>query len=648
VIGRAASLAAALVLLVVPAANAHSGLASSEPPAGATLGASPDAVKLSFSERPQPSLSEITVRDKAGTAQQVGAPQPVANDPLALSVPVSKLQRGVYTVGWRAVSAIDGHASSGGYAFGVNASPRSVAVAAPVIETSVSALEVVARWLLLIGLALLLGAAVAGAAAFGGERGTELRLAAGAWLLAAIGLALVAVAQRKAAGSSLSDLLDTSVGDALVWRAVAIVAAGVALLAARRYPRARCIALAAAAAACLAAIVVHVDAGHAAAGTWARGLTVTSQSAHFAAAGIWFGGLAALLLGVRGAPSARKAAAVRRFSAVALVAVVVVAATGILRAIDELSSLGELTSSGYGRAILAKAALLTLIVALARGNRRRSVPAAASDLKPLRRTSRFELGLAVAAIATAALLGSLAPPVAGQPSAQRDISVSGADFATTIRAKLSAPSDEPGPNRFTIRLEDYDSGDAVRGARVRLEFKPLDDPGVAPTTLPLKPSPTAGQYTGTGANLAFDGRWRVTALVERAGDAVEVPLDDVDVRGPDNFTNELRIPGKAPIYTLEIQGTADIRLSPDPERAGPSKVSVNFFDLFGTDLGIKQLVLTTQAGGGAVHQQPVRRVSSGRFQADVRLEEGPFTFTVIGYTLDGRRLRGVFELRIPG
>jgi copper transport protein len=647
---RAAALAALLLLFLVmttpEAANAHSGLVRSDPVADATLGASPTGIKLTFSERPQASLAEISVHDKTGRALQVGRPAPVTGEPLALSVTVGNLPRGVYTVGWRVVSAVDGHASSGAYAFGVNASPRGAHIAAPTIRTAVSALEVAARWLLLIGLALLLGAAVAGAAGFGGERGTELRLAAGAWVVAAAGLGLLAVAQRKAAGSSLSELLDTSVGDALIWRALALAAAGAALLAARRRPQTRRVALAIAAAACLAAIVVHVDAGHAAAGSWARGFTVASQSAHFAAAGVWFGGLAALLLGVRGAASERKAAAVRSFSAVALVAVLVVAATGVLRAIDELSSLGELTSSGYGRAVLAKVVLLALIVVLARANRRRSVPSAATDLKPLRRTSRFELGLATAAIATAALLGSLAPPVAGQPTARRDISARGADFATTTRAQLSAPSDEPGPNRFTVKLEDYDSGDAVRAAAVRLEFTPLDDPANAPTTLALHPT-ADGAYSGTGTNLEFDGRWRVTVLVERAGDAVEIPLT-LNVRGPEHFTNVLAIPGRAPIHTLEIKGTADIRITPDPERAGASRMKVDLFDLFGSDLPVKQIVLTTQAGNDPVRQWPLRRVGVSRFVAQVQLEEGPFAVAVIAHTVGGQRLRGVFELRIPG
>jgi hypothetical protein len=55
-------------------------------------------------------------------------------------------------------------------------------------------------------------------------------LAGCGWVLAAIGLVLLADAQRRNAGSSLGALLRSPVGHALIWRGVAIGAAGAALL----------------------------------------------------------------------------------------------------------------------------------------------------------------------------------------------------------------------------------------------------------------------------------------------------------------------------------------------------------------------------------------------------------------------------------
>jgi copper transport protein len=619
---------------------------NSYPAAGEELDAAPTEIRLSFSEEPEPSLSTIRVLDGEGEELQTDDPRAVPGHPQSLVVSLPQLPRGVYRVGYRALSAVDGHATVGAYAFGVGASPLGVVAEAPSGEADTSVLELVARWALLAGLAALLGAAVAAVAGFGGSAGTDLRLAAAAWLLALLGLLLLAVAQRRTAGSSLADLLDTPVGDALIWRAVATAAAGAALLVAWRSPRLRPSALAAAAIAAVAAMVVHVDAGHAGAGSWPAAVTVSAQVAHFAAAGIWFGGLAALLLGIRGAPSAVKAAAVRRFAAVALAALLVVLATGTLRAVDELSSLGELGSSGYGRAVLAKIALIAAIVALAVRQRRRTVPVAASDLNPLRRTSRAELALAVSALAVAALLGSLAPAVAGPGSpAPSTVSDSGSDIGETVRVELEAASDEPGPNSFLVEVEDFDSEEPVEADRVSLRFEPLDDPGTEETALELEPAGD-GSYSGSGSNLAFDGRWEVTVVVELEDDAVEVPLE-LALPIPEGSVSVVRLPDRPPQYTLQVGNDGYIRMTVDPERAGSNQVVVTCYSVFQNLAITEQLVLTSAAGDGPAEQQTVRRVGPSRFVAEVELEQGANTITVVARTLAGIRLRGAFELEVP-
>jgi copper transport protein len=638
-------LAVGALALVPAGAGAHAGFTVADPAPGATLGASPAALRLSFSERPQASLAEIGVQRARGGPVRAGRPQFAPGDPLTLVIPVPRLPRGVYTVTFRVVSAVDGHASSGTYAFGVRASPAGAAVTDATTKAPLSTLELVARWTLLAGLVALLGAAVAGAAGFGGARGTDLRLAGAGWLVSVAGLVLLAAAQTRAADTSLADFLRTPVGHALVHRVLAIAAAGVALLVARRRPGGRRLALAVAALAALVTIVIHVDAGHAAAGSWPRTVAVTAQAAHFAAAGIWFGGLAALLLGVRGAPTAAKAAAVRRFAVVALGALVVVAVTGTLRSIDELSSFGELVSTGYGRAILAKVGLLAVILGLAARNRRRGVPEAATDLGPLRRTSRVELVLALAALGVAAILGTLAPPVSGKSGGPVGLSASGSDFATTTKVKLTTASPEPGPNGFTAKVTDYDSGDSVRGARVRLTFTPLDDPGVDPTSLALRPR-SDGAYAGSGPNLSFDGRWRVSALVQRGARAVQVPLE-LDVPGPKGFLSVLRPPGQDPKYALFTEGQGFVSLSPSPERAGPSTLTVDFTDVFQSEVTVRQVVLTTQTGDGPVRQVGLRRVNKETVVARVVLPEGAFTVTATARTSLDLRMRATFELDVP-
>ncbi len=644
----APTLAALMLGLWAADASAHAALTAATPVPGATLGAGPSAVTLTFSERPAASLSSIRVTSADGTSYQEGPPRTL-RAPLALTVRLRPAQRGVYRVTFRVVSAVDGHATAGSYAFGVGVPPGSAGVLSSTSAAKTSGLEIPARLVLILGLVVLLGASVAGAAGFGGSTGSDRRLAIAASGVSIAGVLFLAIAQRRTSGSSFGDLLSTPVGHALAGRGVAILAAGTLVLVADRVPRIRRPALVAAALATLEAMIVHVSNGHAAAGTWPHALTVAAQATHFAAAGIWFGGLAALLLGVRGEPTEAKTAAMRRFSAVALVALGVVLVTGTIRAIDELSSVGDLFSTGYGRAVLTKIALIALIAALGRRNRRRSVPAAATDLDPLRRTSIPELGLAVAALLAAAVLGALAPPVSGKPpgAGVTGLETSGTDPGGTIGVRLRTVSDQPGANRFTARVEDARSGDPVRDATVRLRFVSPDDPDVPATQLALHRS--GDEYSGSGSNLRFDGRWRVTVSVRRSTSTATVPLE-LYVPGPKQFVSARRVPGQDPFYSAQLGHFGDtgyIYLEPHPERPGLSRIVVTCLDPIESEVRVGSFVLTGRPAHGPTRQEPVRRIGPGKFVATVELVPGPFTVTVVAHPIGGQRQRAVFRLPVP-
>jgi copper transport protein len=624
---------------------AHAGLRQGDPLPGSALGDTPTTVVLTLWERPEPSLSVIRVVDTRGSAKQIGPPELVSGKPLALAARVKPLGRGIYTVSWRIVSAVDGHATTGSYAFGVGVVPTGAA-ASVVSSPSASPVEMLARLLLISGLVLLLGASCAALARFGGAG--DLRLGAAGWLLALLGLALLGEAQRRNADASFAGLLATPIGRALIGRGVALLAALGALLAARfASPEGRRTAMGVAALAATAAMAVHVAAGHAAASQWSAGATSFIQWAHFSAIGAWLGGLAALLLALRGAPSQAGADAARRFSRIAMAGLLVAAATGAVRALEEISTWEELLSTGYGRAVSAKILLLLGIAALGALNRWKGVPAAAINLKPLRRAGTGELALTVGALLATAVLGTVPTPASVRLAEPPILRAAGVDFGTTVRVRLTTTSNQPGPNRFTVSAEDYDSGAPVRDARVGLRFTPLDDPGVAPTSLPLQAG-ARDTYTGSGANLAFDGRWRIGVIVQRGGSSVEVPLE-VEARTAPPFLSIERVPGKAPRYTLTLPAGSDsIRFSPDPERAGRSRVEVVFFDLLGDDRPIVQAVVTAASGDGPVRQVPLRRIDRCRFVADIDLAAGLNRLAAVGYATDGTRLRAAVEIEVPG
>jgi len=621
--------------------SAHAGVILTDPLEGATLGDSPTVIRLSFSESAEAALSDIRVLGTSGVAYQLGTPQYDTEDRRTVFVRVRPLERGVYTVHWRIVSALDGHATAGAYVFGVR-TPPTVASAASGSTAVVSRLEMLGRWLLIAGLAGVLGAASARIWRFGGARDLDIGCAACA--LAMLGLALLAFAQRSAAGAPLAAVLRTSIGRAIVARAAAIVVAAMGFLLARRYgpdatPSLHRAGVQLAAAAGFAGLAVHVAHGHAASSI----VQILSQGVHFAAAAVWLGGLAVLLAGVGVTPSASKAHAVRRFSALAGVALFAVIVTGVVRSVNGLTAWSELWSTGYGMLVLVKAALIALIACLGYRNRSRNVPLADRDLLPLRRTAGVELVFAVGALAAAAALTTLAPPASALAEIV-GLSASGADFATTVRARLTAVSDQPGPNRFVLHLRDYDSNAPIRDARVGLRFTPLDDPQTEPTTLALAPG-RGDTYTGSGANLSFEGRWRLTALVQRGARAAEVPLD-LETGLPVRNLSIERLPNREPVYTVQIRGIALVQFAPESERPGPTRIAVTCFDMLNNYLSIDHITVIQATDDRPSEQRPVERVGEGRFVADVVLRPGRNRIVAAARTSFGTHIRAGITISV--
>jgi copper transport protein len=233
--GRLAALAAPLaglwLLATGPAAAAHGVLESSEPAGGSSLERAPAAVTLRFSERPDPGLSTVRVLDSGGRAVAGGPARPVAGRPLELRVPLAGLPAGGYTVSWRIVSAVDGHRTDGVFGFGVGAAgapqlAASQTVAGSPTGPALSPLAVAGRWAWYWGLALLVGAAATGLLVFGGRLpGRPAVLLGLALAAAAAGLVAMTAAAASAAAVSLPDLLTSTTGRWLLWRAATLAAA---------------------------------------------------------------------------------------------------------------------------------------------------------------------------------------------------------------------------------------------------------------------------------------------------------------------------------------------------------------------------------------------------------------------------------------
>lgn len=638
-----------LALAVPRPAGAHALLAESDPADGARLTEAPHEVLLRFTEAPEPSLSSVTLLDRTGAELETGDAQPVPDDPAALRVSVPDLEQGVYTVTWRTVSRVDGHPTGGAFAFGVGVSPLQeppAAIQGAPVTPEASPLEMAGRLVLFLGLGLLIGAAWVGALAFANPPPAVRRITGWAWLAGVLGLIVLAVAQQRAAGVGFGDFLPTTVGRALYYRAGAIALAGTGLLAAFLWTRTRRTALLWAGVAAAAAMLAHVAAGHAAATgdlAWAK---VVAQWVHFAAVGVWLGGLAALMVGVRGGPDATKASAVRRFSAVAGFALAAVAVTGLIRSINEVGSWGALFTTGYGQLVLVKAALIVGLAGLGGVNRYRNVPRAGRTLRGLRTVSRGELVLAVGAMGAAAALATLVPPAQVPPAPRHAAAIMamGSDFATSVRAHLEVDPGLPGANRFSLRVADFDSGEPVRAERVALRFSYVGGTQVEGSTLELRQG-ADGQYRAMGSNLSIGGPWEVTALVQTGVDAVEVPFDVATV------CTATPIPGEPPLptsYVVEVPDAGSVEGYLIHVGGSEYEVHFTFLDAEGKELRVEgpPSIVASHPEDGPTPLEP-EPLSKGHFLALAELQPGHWRFD--GAATGGDvSLAGCFEEPLHG
>jgi copper transport protein len=436
-------LAAAALVAFPAAAAAHAVLESSDPAAGAELSASPARVVLTFGEQPDPKLSLIRLVDSAGALVPGVSPvESVPGNALQLQVTLSRsLAKGVYSVNWLGVSATDGHVDGGAFAFGVRVKPApSSAVVVPLSHqsTGTNVVGAVGRWLLYAALILMVGAASTGLIIFAGKLpGGGVVVLRTAAFIAVIGLCVMVWIEKILVGApSLMPLFLTKEGQQLLALGVALLFCIGAVVLVDLWPARWSLWLLGVAAS--AAMLVHVVAGHAAAGSSFWLLNVAVQWVHVTAVGVWVGGLFWLLLGIRGAEREVRAAAVGRFITVATAMLVVVLVTGLARALVELGSLRALVDTGYGITLLVKVVLVVGLVLLGALNHFSWAPAVRrGDAGPVTRrfglNSRAELAVAVCILAATAVLSGLAPPPAKAAPATADRPPAAAPVATDLR-----------------------------------------------------------------------------------------------------------------------------------------------------------------------------------------------------------------------
>jgi putative copper export protein len=548
-------------------------------------------------------------------------------------------------VTWRTVSRIDGHVAAGVFSFGVGIAP-----AAPrqqhAFNPPPSALYVLSRMFLYVGLSGLLAIAVAGAAA--PPLGNALRPSLlPAWAAAAAGLVLLAVAQARDAETGLLRLLGTPLGHAVWWRALPIGAAAFSAGRAFAGGRVRQNNWAALAISAALAILAHVTAGHAGGDAGSRRLwNVVDQWAHFAAVGVWAGGLLATWSAGRARHIQHDAPIGRRLSVVAAGALILAGVTGALRAAGEVAAWSILISTSFGMLVLLKTALFVVIALLGAFARHLAFRSTEGRIALLDLAVAGEMAAAVSALAVTAYLTGLPVPRATEATgAEPAIVVAGADYATSVRVRLLVAPALPGTNHFTAEITDYDSHRPVAHARVTLRFMAGERPDIGPSRLALSEGPP-GVYRGEGANLTFYGRWTITATIESPTRAVEVLLP-LMVPPPPQTVRTISASGKPTIYLVDLSGGRTLSIYLDPGTIGFNAVHGTFVDARGQELILARLPeLTAARVGERAHALPTLQEGPGHFSASGEFGPGEWRLQILATMRGGEILRAQLTIRL--
>ncbi len=155
---------AALGMIAAPAVvSAHANLARSEPVAGSPNPVAPTEIRLWFTENPELRYSEIAVYDTTRQRYDQGTLRQLPGDPLLLAIDVRPLPEGIYTVAWKANSAVDGHTTVGSFAFAVGnlAPPASTGFGDLPADTSFAPptpAEILTKWLTILAATAFVGA----------------------------------------------------------------------------------------------------------------------------------------------------------------------------------------------------------------------------------------------------------------------------------------------------------------------------------------------------------------------------------------------------------------------------------------------------------------------------------------------------------
>lgn len=552
-------------LWAVTPALAHATLLRSNPQANAVLRQAPVQVELFLTETLEPNLSSIQVFDSNNRVVDAGDVRVDPSNQTRMTVTLHALPDGVYTVTWKAFSAVDGHLTVGTFPFAVgDVSPAALQSISQSTTARLPFSALLSKFLLLVSLAILLGHRlfiwlIWEPALRSGQNGSSSSIAkpeiwSSLYRLGLIGVLLsigagILSQAGQVTGNEISApwslhtshiLTGTRLG--VIWLvrlALAILAVWLAWNKESLLKNWIGFFLN------LALLFTVSMTSHAA--TEARPLLpMLVDWLHLIGMTFWLGGLVYLFTGIRHIHQSEDESRSRlisfvtsRFSFHAILFVSLIGLTGLYSAYLRVGAWSAIVTSLYGHALLIKQIFVAGLLVIAATNllvisprlKRNSTQrnADSSIVTLFGKSLILELTFAGLLLANVSFLTYIPP--AKPVSLNTDLT--GRARADDLRIGVSISPGRVGQNTFTLKLS-TSNGQPVQAAKeVLLRFTP-NQGNIPPSELELI-GLGDGSFTAKGVHLSFPGEWQVQAVVRRE--------DKFDAFA--NFNFMLRSPGSS-------------------------------------------------------------------------------------------------------
>lgn len=532
-----------LLLTTLPIASAHAVFGSSDPAPDSQVDVGLTTITVTVTEDVILELSGLEVTDLQGNDWTDG-PTEHGDADNVMTIRTRPLQDGIYVIGWKALSA-DTHTTRGQFLIAsgnATLTTRSGASTDVTEPPGGGTRDAIGRATFYLGLIV-----VAGTPFFflviDRERPPgriALLVVAALGLAGAIGAVVNLQGLAERTGVGLAAIAASRGGIYLALRSL-FVALGALTLAIAAWTSPRRALLALASAFGLAALVSTSLGSHAASVSSAREITIAADAIHLLVASVWLGGVAGFLLASPGRDRATLAKLVVRFSHFAMWSVALILLTGAYASVRFVRSWDALWTERYGQLVLAKIALVLVLVGFGAFNQRVVHPHLLRErVTPsfFRRVVALEAGVMALVLLAAGTLATTSPP---QDEVEVDrtplvLELENKTDVTHVVLQISPNPVTIGVQTIRVYLHPLTAAPVPNSTIVQL--KVWQDGEEEPETS-FNPDKTGfGEWTTKAGHFTAPGTWHVKVLYQRPDEGFKKFTFDVPVALPGQPTGD--------------------------------------------------------------------------------------------------------------